>query len=219
MTGYRRSNPAYPGGSHTTRSRRLPSYMLSTSGSVTSEPLARRARIRGHWARRRCVMRIPRQRTWDVKRLMRVQCSSRRYDTAWVRLSMTSGRGGIYTSTARRRCGRNSARGGARREGLPRSAPPHRAHGRGEVLRVVEGTGRSGRRVAGLQTLGAPIQGEPGLDTSWPAMRTRQSLLGCDGGARPLIRATAGTRLQACDAESHAPHAPPRPIQYRDRDK
>jgi hypothetical protein len=47
MTGYRLSDREYAGGNHTTRSRRLPSSLLSTSGSVTSVPPARRARTRG----------------------------------------------------------------------------------------------------------------------------------------------------------------------------
>src|SRR5215203_6113498 len=75
MTGYRRSEREYPGGSKTVRSRRLPSSTLSTCGIATRVPRARRVRTRGQRALRRCVMRA--RGSWA-----RVS-QSRKYVTAW----------------------------------------------------------------------------------------------------------------------------------------
>src|SRR5689334_24377751 len=77
MTGYRRSEPAYPGGSQITRSRLLPSSVLSTFGRVTSVPCARRPRIRGQMAVRRGV--TPRNLVEHGTEEMRVEfCTGRR---------------------------------------------------------------------------------------------------------------------------------------------
>ena len=135
MTGYRRSDLAYAGGSHTTRSRRLPSSRLSTPGTDASAPCARCRLMSGHSGLRRWVT------TPRASRSSARHCHSTLllgYPTACVRrigngsstAESTRVRGGVggrrdskIQQTARRRCGRNSAWEAPVGRGFSRSAP------------------------------------------------------------------------------------------------